>query len=263
MPTILLIACGAIARELTELQRCNNWAHIRIQCLPASLHNAPEEIPAAVRAAIVKYREQYEQIFVAYADCGTGGLLDTVLDEYGINRLPGAHCYEFYSGSAVFNELGNAEPGTFYLTDFLVRHFDRLIKQGSGLLEHPQLMQVYFHNYRRVLYLAQGKSDKLSQLTRNHAEYLGLDYCELAHVSSAGNAAGTGARIALLDKNARPSIERRVRQIEKIETALEARFQHHFVSAMPIPHQTDPFTELRKLVELPAARKSTRRRRSR
>jgi hypothetical protein len=174
--TVLLIACGALAHELVELQRRNQWTHVRIQCLPAALHNRPQEIPAAVRSVIERHRDDYPSIFVAYADCGTGGALDRVLAEFGIERLPGAHCYDFFTGQAVFRELAAEEPGTFYLTDFLTRHFDRLVREGLGLDRHPQLKQQVFGNYRRVLYLAQSDAPDLEQMARRHAEYLGLEF---------------------------------------------------------------------------------------
>jgi hypothetical protein len=174
--SVLLIACGALAKEIVELQKLNSWKHVKLQCLPAELHNRPEKIPAAVRSTIEKYREQYQHMFVAYADCGTGGLLDKVLDEFGIERLPGSHCYEFFAGSATFESLADAEPGTFYLTDFLTRHFDRLVKKGLGLDKYPQLMSAYFGNYRRLVYLAQTESPKLQALAQEQASYLGLEY---------------------------------------------------------------------------------------
>ena len=175
-PTVLLIACGALAKEIVALQKRNDWSHMKIQCLPAELHNRPEKIPAAVRATIEEHREDFEHIFVAYADCGTGGLLDQVLAEFNIERLPGAHCYDFYAGESEFAEIGEAEPGTFYLTDFLTRHFDRLVKKGLGLDKHPELTTTYFGNYRRIIYLSQTKSDKLEALAKEHAQYLGLRY---------------------------------------------------------------------------------------
>ena len=175
-PTVLLIACGALAKEIVALQKRNGWSHMKIQCLPAELHNRPEKIPAAVRATIEEHREYFEHIFVAYADCGTGGLLDQVLAEFNIERLPGAHCYEFFAGETVFSEFGEAEPGTFYLTDFLTRHFDRLVKKGLGLDKHPELTTAYFGNYRRIVYLSQTKSDRLAALAEEHARYLGLQY---------------------------------------------------------------------------------------
>lgn len=174
----LLIACGALARELVELLRRNNWNHIRIQCLPAELHNRPEQIPAAVEAAIKQYRDDYEHVFVAYADCGTGGLLDRVLEQYGVERIAGAHCYEFFAGASIFENLAEAELGTFYLTDFLVRHFDRLVVEGLGLDQHPELRDSYFGNYKKVVYLSQSGSSKLSELAREQSTYLGLEFAE-------------------------------------------------------------------------------------
>jgi len=174
--TVLIIGCGAIAHELVELQRRNQWKHIRIQCLPAALHNTPDQIPGMVRKALEKYSSSYAHIFLAYADCGTGGALDRVLEEYGVERLPGAHCYEFFSGSSLFGQLNDEEIGTFYLTDFLVRHFDRLVKKGLGLDRHPQLIESYFGNYRRVAYLAQSHKDELLTMARQQAEYLGLEF---------------------------------------------------------------------------------------
>ncbi len=174
--TVLIIGCGAIAHELVALQRRNQWAHVRIQCLPADLHNTPDQIPETVRKALDKYSSSYAHIFLAYADCGTGGALDRVLEEYGVERLPGAHCYEFFSGSGLFSQLSDEEPGTFYLTDFLVRNFDRLVKKGLGLDRHPQLLSSYFGNYRRVIYLAQTPTEELLAMARQHADYLGLEF---------------------------------------------------------------------------------------
>ncbi|MCP5093783.1 MAG: DUF1638 domain-containing protein [Gammaproteobacteria bacterium] len=174
--SVLMIACGALGKELVELKKFNGWAHLKIQCLPAELHNSPDKIPAAVRAQVEDKRDQFDQVFVAYADCGTGGELDKVLADYGIERLPGAHCYEFFSGSRAFHELSDAEPGTFYLTDFLTRHFDRLVKKGLRLDERPDLMPLYFGNYKRLVYLSQRELPELEALARQHAEYLGLEY---------------------------------------------------------------------------------------
>ncbi len=174
--SILVIACGAIARELVRIKTLNNWEHIEFQCLPAALHNTPDEIPAAVKAKIESQADRYQKIFVAYADCGTAGQLDKVLDEYGIERIPGTHCYEFYTGSHAFRQLATAEPGTFYLTDFLARHFDRLVIEGLGLDQQPQLLPIYFHNYKRMIYLAQTNSEELQAMARRHAAYLGLEY---------------------------------------------------------------------------------------
>lgn len=174
--SLLVIACGALAKEIVELKRLNGWSHLKIQCLPAELHNRPEKISDAVRSELVKRQEEFEHIFVAYADCGTGGELDKVLAEFGVERLPGAHCYDFYAGVSEFAALAEEEPGTFYLTDFLARHFDRLVKQGLGLDKNPQLMAAYFGNYKRLVYLSQSESKELHEMARQHAEYLGLDY---------------------------------------------------------------------------------------
>ena len=152
---LLIIACGALAHEIMALRRANAWDQLQVRCLPAELHNRPEKIPGAVRALIHASREQYRSIFVAYADCGTGGLLDDVLREEGVERIPGAHCYEFFATGPVFAALAEAEPGTFYLTDFLLQQFDRLVIRGLGLDRHPELFELYFRNYRKLVYLAQ------------------------------------------------------------------------------------------------------------
>jgi hypothetical protein len=176
----LVIACGALAREIVALKRLNGWQDLDVQCLPAELHNRPERIPGAVRAAIAAARDRYDQIFVAYADCGTGGLLDRVLHEERVERLPGAHCYEFFATGSRFAALADEEPGTFYLTDFLVRHFDRLVVTGLGIDRHPELAQEYFRNYRRMLYLVQVPDAGLSAAARNFAQRFGLQYVERA-----------------------------------------------------------------------------------
>lgn len=174
--SVLIIACGALARELLAITRQNGWDHVEIQCLPAELHDRPDQIPAAVAEALQQFKDSYRHVFVAYADCGTGGTLDRVLAEYGVERIAGAHCCEFYTGAAAFAEFHEAEPGTFYLTDFMVRHFDRVVIEGLGLDKHPELKSQYFGNYKRVIYLAQSRSDELSARARQYAEYLGLEF---------------------------------------------------------------------------------------
>jgi hypothetical protein len=171
-----VIACGAIARELVRIRELNGWDHIEFQCLPADLHNDPARIPGEVRRKIDGARGKFARIFVAYADCGTGGMLDRALAGTGVERIPGAHCYEFFAGSDTFHGLAGEEPGTFYLTDFLVRHFDRLVVRGLGLDRQPELLSAYFANYRRVVYLAQSDSVELQEHARRHAEFLGLEY---------------------------------------------------------------------------------------
>ena len=171
---LLIIACGALAHEITALKRANAWDQLDVRCLPAELHNRPERIPAAVRALIRASRCHYRSIFVAYADCGTGGLLDAVLEEEGVERIPGAHCYEFFATSPVFAALSEAEIGTFYLTDFLLRHFERLVIAGLGLDKHPELFPTYFGNYRKLVYLAQRPSDGAVERARAIAQRMGL-----------------------------------------------------------------------------------------
>jgi hypothetical protein len=171
----LVIACGALARELVSVTR--QLPNVEVACLPAELHNRPGGIPGAVRGRIADAREEgFDRIFVAYADCGTGGLLDRVLADEKVERLPGAHCYEFYAGSAAFERLHAEEVGTFYLTDFLARNFERLVWRGLGLDRHPELLPDYFGNYRRVVYLAQTDDPLLDEAARAAATRLGLAY---------------------------------------------------------------------------------------
>ena len=173
----LVIGCGALAAELIALTRRAGFPEVDVTCLPATLHNRPERIPDAVRARIRRARAAgRDQLFVAYADCGTGGLLDRVLEEEGVARLEGAHCYEVYAGRAVFAALSEAEPGTFYLTDFLARNFDRLVIRGLGLDRHPELLPTYFGNYTRVVYLAQTEDPALTAAARRGAQQLGLSF---------------------------------------------------------------------------------------
>ena len=174
--SVLVIACGALAREIVELQRLNGWRHVTLDCLPAQLHNTPEKIPDALREKLDEVSDRFDDIFVGYGDCGTGGRLDALLDEYGVGRLPGAHCYEFFAGGERFEELAEDELGTFYLTDFLTRHFGSLVFRGLGLDRSPELRDSYFGNYRRMLYLAQTKSPELEAEARKCAERLGLEY---------------------------------------------------------------------------------------
>ena len=173
----LVIGCGALAPELVELTRRAGLPAMDLTCLPASLHNRPERIAAAVQARIRHARrEGYDRIFVAYADCGTGGLLDPVLEAEGVARLEGAHCYEVYAGRAAFAALHEEEPGTFYLTDYLVRNFDRLVVRGLGIDRHPELLPMYFGNYRRLVYLAQTDDPALTRRAEAAAERLGLAF---------------------------------------------------------------------------------------
>ena len=173
---VLVIACGAIAHEIVAIRKANRWEHVVVQCLPAEWHNRPERIAPGVEEKISAQLGNFERIFVAYADCGTGGMLDDVLNRYDVERLPGSHCYEFFTGTSAFNELVEEEIGTFYLTDFLARHFERVILRGLGLDRHPELMPMYFGNYKRLVYLAQRSDDSLAEAAERAASTLGLEY---------------------------------------------------------------------------------------
>ena len=175
MKRALVIGCGALARELVSLTR--QLPNVEVACLPANLHNRPGGIPGAVRGRIADARaDGFDRIFVAYADCGTGGMLDRVLADERVERLPGAHCYEVFAGSEAFARLHDEEPGTFYLTDFLARNFDRLVIHGLGIDRHPELLPVYFANYRRVVYLAQTDDPDLLSAAQAAATRLGLAF---------------------------------------------------------------------------------------
>lgn len=161
MGRLLVIGCGALAEELSALKKANQWTAVDIKCLDAALHNRPERIADRLEVALTQQHAHYDNIFIAYADCGTGGAVDRVADQFNAQRLPGAHCYEFYATSSVFAALAEAEPGTFYLTDFLVRHFERLVIQEMKLDKHPELEEMMFGHYRKVVYLAQIEDSQL------------------------------------------------------------------------------------------------------
>ena len=175
-PRTLLIACCALAREVLALLRLNGWTHMELTCLPAHLHNRPERIAEAVRGKIRAAQGNYDKILVLYGDCGTGGELDQVLAEEGAERIPGPHCYAFYSGLDVFLAQAEDEAACFYLTDYLARHFERLIIQGLGLDRHPELLPLYFGNYEKLVYLAQMPDPQLEQRAEAAALRLGLAY---------------------------------------------------------------------------------------
>lgn len=175
--SILIIACGALAHEITALQRLNNWHHVDVQCLRADLHNTPSKITGAVKARIDKARSHYDRIFIGYADCGTGGHLDALLaQEKNVERLPGAHCYEFFATSRVFDELMETELGTLYLTDYLAQHFDRIIIRGFGLDKHPELESMMFANYKKLVYLSQTENSAIMLQAEKAAQRLGLEF---------------------------------------------------------------------------------------
>lgn len=172
----LLLACGALAREILEIIRVNRLDHLELQCLPADLHLHPEKIPAAVESAVRQYRDDYGSIFVVYADCGTGGLLQAKCKELGVEMVRGPHCYAFYDGLRNFNVNSESEMTAFYLTDFLVRQFDAFVWKPLGLDRHPELRDMYFASYDRLIYLAQLDDEDLDELAEECARRLGLQY---------------------------------------------------------------------------------------
>jgi hypothetical protein len=173
---VLLIACGALAREIVDLVKHNNWAGFDIQCLPAKWHNTPQHIVPGVREKIRLGRGKYEKIYVLYGDCGTGGMLDQMLEEEGVERIEGPHCYSFFSGNEAFAAKADDEFTAFYLTDYLARHFDKLIWEGLGLHAHPELRDSYFGNYTKLIFLAQTHDEALQDKAKAAANRLGLAY---------------------------------------------------------------------------------------
>jgi hypothetical protein len=201
---LLVLACGALAREIKHLTRLHDLVEVTLECLPASLHNTPRLIAAEVEARLVEASGSFDRVLVGYADCGTVGALDEVCARHGAVRLPGAHCYEFFAGAPNFASLHDDDPGTFYLTDYLVKHFDRIVITGLGLDRHPELLVDYFGNYNRLVYLAQSTDESLVARAEQAAARLGLafehhpsGYGELEPVlvnfaTSAGRSPATG-----------------------------------------------------------------------
>jgi Protein of unknown function (DUF1638) len=173
---VLLLACGALAREIVDLLDVNHWSAFDVQCLPAKWHNTPQFIVPALREKIREMRDRYRTIYVVYGDCGTGGQLDAMLTEEGVERINGPHCYAFFSGNAAFAKVAEDEITAFYLTDYLARHFDKLMWQGLGLDRHPELLPMYFGNYTKVVYLAQTEDMALQAKAQAAAAQLGLAY---------------------------------------------------------------------------------------
>jgi len=171
---VLLIACGALAREILALKAANGWEHLDLQCLPAILHNSPQKIVPAVEAAVAEARDQYATVFVVYADCGTGGLLQAACERLGVGLVEGPHCYSFFEGNDAF--AGRGEVTSFYLTDFLVRQFDAFVWRPLGLDRHPELRDMYFGNYETLVYQAQTDDDSLTEKARECAQRLGLAF---------------------------------------------------------------------------------------
>ena len=173
---ILLIACGALAHEILALKRMNGWDHLDLQCLPANLHLWPDRIPAAVEQAVRANQSAYDDVFVVYADCGTGGLLQAKCDDLGVSMVEGPHCYSFFEGNAAFAAKSAEEFTAFYLTDFLVRQFDAFVWRPMGLDRHPDLRDIYFGNYTKLVYQAQTDDPALDEKARACAARLNLAY---------------------------------------------------------------------------------------
>ncbi len=173
---VLLVACGALAREIVDLVEQNRWTGFDIQCLPAKFHNTPELIVPGVADILERTRGRYASTYVLYGDCGTGGKLDALLEKEGIERIAGPHCYAFFSGNAAFAAKADEEFTAFYLTDYLARHFDKLIWQGLALDRHPELLKDYFQHYTKVIYLAQTEDVELRRKAEAAARKLGLAY---------------------------------------------------------------------------------------
>jgi Protein of unknown function (DUF1638) len=173
---VLLIACGALAHEIVALKAANGWTHLDLQCLPAKLHLWPERIIPAVEAAVAAAQDAYAQVFVVYADCGTGGLLQAACDRLGVEMVEGPHCYAFFEGNAAFAARAETEFTAFYLTDFLVRQFDAFVWTPMGLDRHPELRDMYFGNYTKLVYQAQVDDPVLDEKARDCAARLGLAY---------------------------------------------------------------------------------------
>lgn len=166
-----------IAREVMAVNEQLGFDHIDLKCLPASYHHHPEHIAPEMDKAIIRARnEGFHHIFVGYADCGTGGELDKVCEKHGVERIEGPHCFSFYMGNQNFEKADGDYLTTFFITDFLARHFDTFMKRPLGLDKHPELLEMYFSNYTKALYLAQTKDAELEANAKSAADFLGLEY---------------------------------------------------------------------------------------
>ena len=173
---ILILACGALSKEISTLIRLNGWTHLKTRYLPAILHNTPEDIAEQLQINLQAAQAKFSRIFIGYGDCGTRGKIDLLLEEYDVQRLPGAHCFEFYPGKQSFAEMMDEEPGSFFLTDFLVEAFDKLVWQGLKIDRYPELLEIYFKHYKKLVYLGQTESSELQTQAVEIAQRLGLEY---------------------------------------------------------------------------------------
>ena len=174
----LVLGCGALVYDLLRLIKQNPSLSdkVNLQCLPASWHNSPQLIAPGVEEYLSENSHLYEEIYIAYADCGTGGALDRVLEKFDAKRIEGAHCYEFFAGTDVFEQLSEEELGTFYLTDYLVKNFNRIMIKGLGLDKHPELFEVYFKHYKKLVYLAQTENNQWQKDAQQYAKDFGFEY---------------------------------------------------------------------------------------
>ena len=173
---VLLLACGALGREIVDLIERNQWNAFDLQCLPAKWHNTPQKIVPALREKIREAKGKYQSIFVLYGDCGTGGGIDRLLAEEGVERLEGPPCYAFFSGNEEFAKTADEDVTAFFLTDYLARHFDKLVWEGLGIDKHPELLPLYFGNYTKIVFLAQTRNEDLAKKAMEAAKRLGLAY---------------------------------------------------------------------------------------
>ena len=183
-PRVLILACGALAREIRDIARLHSLENVTLECLPASLHMTPELIPDAVRRRLDRAAADYDRVLLGYADCGTAGDLVDLCGEYRstvtVEMMPGAHCYQFFAGGEAFDAMHDADPTAFYLTDYLVKHFERLIIAGLGIAEHPELEEMYFGNYTKMIHLAQTDDPVLDEKAKAAADRLGLSFERIA-----------------------------------------------------------------------------------
>jgi len=191
-PRILVVACGALAREFAELIERNGLTSVEVECLPAHLHNRPERIAPLLDDRLTARRGAYDRVLVGYGDCGSSGAIDEVCQRHGAGRLPGAHCYEFLAGAATFADIHDPDPTAFYLTDYLARHFDRLVLDGLGITAHPELRSAYFGNYTRVVLLSQRGDPAVEVLARRAAAALDLPL--EVHITGYGDLEGVLVR---------------------------------------------------------------------
>ncbi len=172
----LIIACGALAKEIKFLIRQIGRHDIDLLCLPAILHNSPQKIVPELKRMMDKHQAEYKKTYIGYADCGTGGMLDKFIQDENLQRLPGAHCYQFFAGMEEFDKMMDEELGSFFLTDYLARHFDELVWQGMGIAKHPELLQTMFGAYKKLVYLAQTDDAGLTSLAQEASQKMGLQF---------------------------------------------------------------------------------------